>query len=249
MNARPRSPSAEGQRQHTAAETLNGAADEHDADVRGYGRDHQADGQGSHDVDDGTGQDNAEAPRRRPATATTTPLSRRIRQWRLRPAGRLVGLISRTQRTLRRVAAEGWSHAILDGEVVDADRCAEKTLNTHGEVIDAWSAGKTHHFGGNVQAVMRPDGLPICVCDVLLGSIHDLTAARERVSGNWRALYWAASRLDLPTLADPGYQGADIGVRTPIKHPADGRFWTPTTAATTPCCAACAAWANVGSRC
>ncbi len=61
---------------------------------------------------------------------------------------------------LRRVAAEGWSHVILDGNIVDSDRCAEKTLNTHGDIVDAWYAGKTHDFGGNVQAVMRPDGCP-----------------------------------------------------------------------------------------
>ena len=39
---------------------------------------------------------------------------------------------------LRRVAAEGWSHLILDGKVVDTDRCATTTVNTHGETIDAW---------------------------------------------------------------------------------------------------------------
>jgi hypothetical protein len=36
-------------------------------------------------------------------------------------------------------------------------------------------------------------------------------------------LYWAASQLNLPTLADRGYEGAGIGVHTPIKQPADGR--------------------------
>lgn len=121
---------------------------------------------------------------------------------------------------LRRVADQGWSHVVLDGKVVDTDRCREKTLNTHGEVIDAWYAGKTHDFGGNIQAVTRPDGLPVWISDALPGSTHDLTAARDQVLG---ALYWAASQLHLPTLADPGYQGAGIGVHTPIKHPAHGQ--------------------------
>lgn len=120
---------------------------------------------------------------------------------------------------LRRVAAEGWSHVILDGKVVDSDRCADKTLNTHGEIIDAWYAGKTHDFGGNIQAVMRPDGLPVWVSDVSPGSTHDLTAARDHALG---AVCWAASQLNLPTLADPAYQGAGIGVHTPIKQPAGG---------------------------
>jgi hypothetical protein len=35
------------------------------------------------------------------------------------------------------------------------------------------------------------------------------------------ALYWAASQLTPPTLADGGYQGGGIGVLTPIKHPTD----------------------------
>ncbi len=36
------------------------------------------------------------------------------------------------------------------------------------------------------------------------------------------ALYWAAAHLDLPTLAGAGYDGAGIGVHTPVEHPADG---------------------------
>ena len=42
---------------------------------------------------------------------------------------------------------------------------------------------------------------------------HDLTGA----------LYWAASQLNLPTLADSGYEGAGQGTHVPIKQPADGR--------------------------
>ena len=47
-----------------------------------------------------------------------------------------------------------------------------------------------------------------------------MRAARTHVLG---ALYWAASHLELPTLADGGYDGAGIGVFTPVKQPADGR--------------------------
>jgi hypothetical protein len=120
---------------------------------------------------------------------------------------------------LQRVAEEGWSHVILDGKVVDADRCRTKTLSKKGKVIDVWYSGKTHDFGGNVQAVMRQDGFPIWLSEVEPGSVHDLTCAREHVLG---ALYAAASHLNLPTLADPGYEGAGIGVLTPVKQPADG---------------------------
>jgi hypothetical protein len=54
------------------------------------------------------------------------------------------------------------------------------------------------------------------VADVEPGSVHNLTAARQHVLG---ALYWAASQLDLPTLADGGYDGVGIGVHTPVKQP------------------------------
>ena len=38
---------------------------------------------------------------------------------------------------------------------------------------------------------------------------------------------WAASQLDLPTLADSGYDGAGQGIKTPIKQPADGHNLAP----------------------
>jgi DDE superfamily endonuclease len=113
---------------------------------------------------------------------------------------------------------EGWSHVVLDGKIVDTDRLRVKTLSKKGKIIDAWYSGKTHDFGGNIQALFRPDGLPIWVSPVEPGGVHDLTAAREHVLG---ALYAAAGQA-LPTLADPGYEGAGHGVHTPVKQPADG---------------------------
>ena len=91
-------------------------------------------------------------------------------------------------------------------------------MSKKGKTIDAWYSGKTHDFGGNIQALLRPDGLPIWISPVEPGSIHDLTAARDHVLG---ALYAAAS-TGLPTLADPGYEGAGHGVHTPVKQPAEG---------------------------
>ena len=67
---------------------------------------------------------------------------------------------------------------------------------------------------------MRPDGLPIWTSEVVAGHDHDLTAARDAdVLG---ALYWAASQLNLPTLADGGYEGAGRGIHVPYKQPGDG---------------------------
>ncbi|MEV6928199.1 transposase family protein [Dactylosporangium sp. NPDC051485] len=121
---------------------------------------------------------------------------------------------------LCRVAADGWSHVILDGKVFTTDRCAQTTTSVKGKTIDAWYSGKHRNFGGNIQAIMRPDGLPIWTAPVSPGHLHDLTVARHH--DVLAALYWAASQLGLPTLADAGYEGAGHGVHTPIKQPTDG---------------------------
>lgn len=118
---------------------------------------------------------------------------------------------------LQKAKADGLAYVILDGKIFSADRCDEKTLSVKGKQIDLWYSGKAHEHGGNIQAVIEPDGFPLWVADVEPGSVHDLTAAREHVLG---ALYWAAAHLDLPALADGGYEGAGIGVHTPIKQPA-----------------------------
>jgi hypothetical protein len=118
---------------------------------------------------------------------------------------------------LEKAKADGLACVILDGKIFSADRCSEKTMSVKGKQIDLWYSGKAHEHGGNVQALSGPDGFPLWVADVEPGSMHDLTAAREHVLG---ALYWAAAHLDLPALADGGYDGAGIGVHTPIKQPA-----------------------------
>jgi hypothetical protein len=121
---------------------------------------------------------------------------------------------------LERAKTERMAYVILDGKIFSADRCDEKTTSVKGKQIDLWYSGKAHEHGGNVQALPAPDGFPLWVSDVEPGSVHDLTAARKHVLG---ALYWAASQLDLPTLADGGYHDAGIGVHTPVKQPSDGQ--------------------------
>ncbi|QOC94888.1 transposase family protein [Micromonospora craniellae] len=126
---------------------------------------------------------------------------------------------------LRRAAADGWSHVILDGKLFDCDRLTETTLSVKGETIDAWYSGKHRDFGANIQAVMRPDGLPIWTSAAMPGHLHDTSCAREL--GVTAALNWSAAELDLPALADSGYESTGHGIKTPIKQPTDGSRLAP----------------------
>jgi hypothetical protein len=120
---------------------------------------------------------------------------------------------------LQRASDEGLPHVILDGKVIPADRCKEPALSVKGEVIDLWYSGKAHSHGGSIQAVSAPDGFPLWVSAAEPGSVHDITAARRHALP---ALY-AAAADGLPTLADPGYDGAGIGIHIPVKQPAGGQ--------------------------
>jgi DDE superfamily endonuclease len=130
-------------------------------------------------------------------------------------------------------------YLILDGKVVDTDRCREKTTSRKGKTIDLWYAGKTHDFGGNIQALFYPSGIPLWVSDVLPGNVHDLAAARENVLGVLRPFLQA-----MPVLADPGYEGAGHGVHVPVKKPAGSKSWTLIPGPAMRCCGRCAAWAS-----
>src|SRR3954452_9545350 len=117
---------------------------------------------------------------------------------------------------VRRAATDAWSHVILGGKLFDCDRLTETTLSAKGETIDAWYSGKQRDFGANIQAVMRPDGLPIWTSEAMPGHLHDMTSARAL--GVTAALNWSAADLDLPALADSGYEGAGHGIKAPVKQ-------------------------------
>jgi DDE superfamily endonuclease len=122
------------------------------------------------------------------------------------------------RQALERARDEGLSHVILDGTIIPADRCREPAVSVRGEAIDLWYSGKAHVHGGNVRAVIAPDGFPLWVSQAEPGSVHDITAARIHALP---ALYRAAA-AGLPALADPGDDGAGIGIHVPVKQPADG---------------------------
>ncbi|TDC97657.1 transposase family protein [Saccharopolyspora terrae] len=121
---------------------------------------------------------------------------------------------------LRRAKTGGAAYVILDGKLFPCDRLGEKATSVKGTQIDRWYSGKHRAQGGNIQAVTTPDGFPIWVSPVEPGSVHDITAAEHHALGT---LYWAASQLNLPTLADGGYQGTGAGVHTLIKRSKTGK--------------------------
>lgn len=104
---------------------------------------------------------------------------------------------------------EGWPHVTLDGTLIEIDRVGERTENGH----HLWYSGKHKTQGGNVQILADPRGFPVWSSPVEPGSVHDITAARTHCLG---ALYKSAAD-GVPTLADKGYDGAGIGVHTPVK--------------------------------
>ena len=63
----------------------------------------------------------------------------------------------RLREALERALAERAPCVILDGKIVDSDRCHEKTLSRKGREIDLWYSGKKKDFGGNIQALFYPE--------------------------------------------------------------------------------------------
>jgi DDE superfamily endonuclease len=118
------------------------------------------------------------------------------------------------QEALERAVREGTPYVILDGKIVATDRCHVKTVSRKGREIDLWYSGKKKDFGGNIQGLFYPDGLPAWVSDVVPGNVHDLAAAREMVLA-----VLANYTGKMPALADCGYEGAGHGVLTPVKKP------------------------------
>jgi hypothetical protein len=124
---------------------------------------------------------------------------------------------------LDKAAEQGLPYLILDGTLISSNRCAGKKTSKKGKEIDAWYSGKAHEPAGNVQALAAPGGVPLRVSDVLPGSTHDLTAARDLVLPGARPYL-----RDLPVLADSGYEGAGAGVHVPVKKPRNGELDTNT---------------------
>jgi hypothetical protein len=109
-------------------------------------------------------------------------------------------------------------------------------------LIDERYSGKAHEHADLIQGIIAPDGTPLWVSDVLPGSAHDITAAREQVLSGLRP--WLKI---LPALADTGYEGAGAGILVPVKKSRKANS-TPTRKPATCCCAARTTRANAASR-
>jgi hypothetical protein len=135
----------------------------------------------------------------------------------------------------KRVADDGWSYVILDGKLFHCDRLTETTLSTKGETIDGWYSGKNRDLGANIQAIMRPDGLPIWTSAAMPGHLHDSSCAREL--GVTAAMNWSAAELHLPALADFGYESTGQGIKPRSSNRPTASSSRSTTAPTTGSCA------------
>jgi hypothetical protein len=110
---------------------------------------------------------------------------------------------------LKRAKEEEWSHLVLDGTLIEIDRVDERKED--GDHL--WWSGKHKMQGGNVQILADPSGFPVWSSEVEPGSVHHIAAAHTHCLG---ALYKSAAD-GVPTLADKGYEGAGIGVHSPVK--------------------------------
>ncbi len=113
---------------------------------------------------------------------------------------------------LGQARGEGWSHMTLDGTLIEIDRVDERDPDTGHHL---WYSGRHKRQGADVQVIADPRGFPVWSSEVEPGSTHDITAAREHCLGA------------PPTVCHKGYEGAGIGVHSPV----EGRDVAPGTRA------------------
>ena len=103
---------------------------------------------------------------------------------------------------LRRARRKGWGYVIVDGTLLACDRVGADR---------PFYSGKHKQHGMNIQVVAAPGGEPVWVSWSLLGSVHDVTAARVwKIAEHIRA-------AGLLGLGDKGYVGLDEVVFVPFK--------------------------------
>jgi hypothetical protein len=101
-------------------------------------------------------------------------------------------------------------YVIIDGTLIASNRC--RAINPDSG-YDTWYSGKHHRHGGNIQVLSDHTGYPLWTGPVEPGHVHDLTAASTHLLGALFPLTAGRFRV----LADKGYDGAGVGVITPVK--------------------------------
>jgi hypothetical protein len=102
---------------------------------------------------------------------------------------------------LRRAAADGWSHVILDGKLFDCDRLTESTTSIKGETIDAWYSGSTETSARTSKrscgrSMRSRAGCRSPACNVDLFHIPRISATRDQL-GDARAFSGARGNSPL----------------------------------------------------
>lgn len=77
----------------------------------------------------------------------------------------------------KRCQREAMTHVVLDGMLIACGRGA----GVRGNGDDLWFSRKHKSFGGNVQFLFAPDGIPSWISEVEPGSTPDIVAARIHV--------------------------------------------------------------------
>ena len=106
------------------------------------------------------------------------------------------------------VGVEGSLIRELNGTLIRIDRVGE--LGENGNHL--WQSGKHKTQGGNVQILGDPTRFPVWSSEVEPGSVYDITGARAHCLGAYKS---GADGVSTPT--DKGYEGATIGVHSPVK--------------------------------
>lgn len=114
---------------------------------------------------------------------------------------------------IERAKAAGHTHVMLDGTLIETDRCHAPGPTTG---VDLWWSGKHKRHGGNIQVLSAPDGFPLWTSPVRPGREHDINCARAH--GLLDALE-AAAKDGLMPITDTGYEGAPPSFRLPHKKP------------------------------